>query len=285
MSEERTDDERPDDRRFDDERFDRDRPEETPSLEQQMAFNRKAIRPVECLTQGWDMIKGNYWLIFGITVVAQLIAGFVPFGIILGPMMCGIYLCLFRQYRGKEVKFEMLFKGFDYFVQSLIATLIWILPVTLFLIVAYIVFIAVLFAAAPVPGGKPGPNAGLAIFGGMGLFYLTIFMVIIAAQVITFFTYQLIVDRKLKGVEAVRTSFRAATANLGGVIGLVLLIMLLNLAGSLVCCVGQLFIIPVHYAAAVVAYRKVFPAEGAESIPPPEGPEADYGPPPGTDEA
>jgi hypothetical protein len=252
--------------------------------DQPVAFNRKAVRPIECLTQGWDLIKGDYWLIFGVTIVGYLIASFVPMGILMGPMWCGIYLCLLKKHHGEKVSFELLFKGFEYFAQSLIATLIWIVPMIVLLIIAYVAFIAVVFAAAPPGGGQPSPNTGLAIFGGMGLFYLAIFLLAIVVQVITFFTYQLIVDRKLTGVQAVRTSFRAATANLGGVIGLVLLIFLLNLAGTLACCVGQFFVIPVHFAAMTVAYRKVFPAEGSEMFPPLDGPEADYGPQPGVDQ-
>jgi hypothetical protein len=259
--------------------------EEQP-LDQRTAFNRGVVRPIECLTQAWELIKPNYWLIFGITVVGTLIAQAVPLGIVAGPMFCGIYICLLRTYRGAPIKFEMLFKGFDYFAQSLIATIIWMLPMMAFFIVAYIVFVVVIISAGGPGGGPPGKNAGLVIFGGMGMFYLAILLVLIAAQVITFFTYALIVDRKLTGVQAMGTSLRAAGGNLVGVIGLVLLIMLLNIAGTLVCCVGQFFVIPVHFAAQAVAYRKVFPRlDGAPPTPLPPGPEADYGPPPGSDEA
>jgi uncharacterized membrane protein len=67
------------------------------------------------------------------------------------------------------------------------------------------------------------------------------------------------VDKKLSGVDAVKTSVRAARANLGGVIGLVLLNCVLTLVGVLCCYVGAFAVIPVTMAANAVIYRKVFP--------------------------
>src|SRR6478752_4659273 len=102
------------------------------------SFRRGAIRPTDCFRAGWELIKADYWLFLGIALVGWLLAALVPFGILAGPMMCGIYLCLFRAQRGRAVKFEILFKGFDYFVQSLIATLIMIVPLFAIMIAGYI---------------------------------------------------------------------------------------------------------------------------------------------------
>ena len=52
-------------------------------------------------------------------------------------------------------------------------------------------------------------------------------------------------------------------ANLGGVVGLLLLTGLLELAGLLACYIGLVFVLPVHYAAAAVAYRPRVPGPGA----------------------
>ena len=193
-------------------------------------------------------------------------------------MMCGIYFCLLRQHRGQPIKFEMLFRGFDYFLQSFIATLFMIIPMLVIFVPAYIIFIAFVVASAPPPGGPPNPNAAWTMLGGMGLFYLIVFLVSIAVAVLFFFVFPLIADRKLKGVDAVRTSIKAVSANLGGVIGLVLLTQLMSLVGSLACCVGAFFVMPIHFAAVAVAYRKVFPHEELPAKPPSDGPEADYGP-------
>src|SRR5437899_9788235 len=47
-------------------------------------YNRGVVRPVECLTSGFEMIKGQYWLILGITVVGILIGAMVPLGVLMG---------------------------------------------------------------------------------------------------------------------------------------------------------------------------------------------------------
>ena len=83
----------------------------------------RAVRPVECLRAGWDLVKGDYWLLLGITFVGGLIAGLAPLGVMMGPMMCGIYFCPVSPGPRPPIRFEMLFDGFEHFVPSLIATL------------------------------------------------------------------------------------------------------------------------------------------------------------------
>ena len=41
-------------------------------------FNRGVISPMECIKEGWALIKDQYWLFFGITLVGMLIGGAVP---------------------------------------------------------------------------------------------------------------------------------------------------------------------------------------------------------------
>src|SRR6187200_1250862 len=92
-------------------------------------YNAGAVSPMVCLREGWQMIKDDYWLFFGITFVGVFLAGMAPMAILLGPMMCGIYMALLQQERGKKVKFDLLFQGFNFFVPSLIATMIEVAPI------------------------------------------------------------------------------------------------------------------------------------------------------------
>jgi hypothetical protein len=251
--------------------------DQLPTTDDRPAFRRGVVRPVDCLSEGWRLIKDQYWLFLGITIVGVLLGSAVPFVnlFLIGPMMCGIYYCFFRHFRGRSVKFEMLFRGFDDFVQSLIATLIMIVPALVILVPAYVIFIVGMVSSLPKPapgGPPPAPSGGF--FVAFALFYLVVLIVVIVLQIFFFFTYPLITDRRLTGVQAVATSFRAASANFGGILGLVLLIFLLNMAGSLACCIGQFFVLPLHYAAVAVAYRQVF-----ESTAPEPPPVADYGDP------
>src|SRR5947209_9073420 len=94
-------------------------------------FRSRAVRPVDCLTAGWRLIQDQYWLFLGITLVGLIIGSLAPLGILQGPCMCGIFYCLARRDRGRRVSFDMLFKGFDYFVDSLVATLFMIVPIML----------------------------------------------------------------------------------------------------------------------------------------------------------
>jgi uncharacterized membrane protein len=223
-------------------------------------YRKSVISPVQCLQEGWALIKDRYWLFFGVTAVGILIAGAVPLGILLGPMMCGIYLCLLRRKRGEPVTFDLLFKGFDYFVQSLIATLCQILPVLALLIPFYLIFfigmMSSIGSASRADGPPPAPP--VMFFVLMMVLFAGMVLVLMLVGALFIFTFPLIVDRKLAGLDAVKTSIRAVMGNLGGVIGLLVLNMLLGIVGVLFCYVGAFLFMPVGLAAWVVAYDRVF---------------------------
>ena len=224
----------------------------TPNTE----FRRGVISPVECLKEGWELIKGQYWLFLGICVVGMLIGN--AFAIVLmGPMMCGIFLCFFQQMRGEQVSFDGLFKGFDYFGQSVIAMLIQAIPAVLIIVPVYLVMA---ISAVSSSHGRDGEDAAMAAFFiGMIVIFVAILLMSIVLGIFFMFTFPLIVDRKLSGVEAVKTSVKAAMANFGGVLGLVLLNALLSFGGVLLCYVGAFFVFPITLTAHAIAYRRVFP--------------------------
>jgi len=174
--------------------------------------------------------------------------------------MCGIYLCLFALMRGERIEFGLLFKGFDYFVPSLVATLVQLVPVMVILIPAYMILIAsfVLSGAARASRGAPsGSDLGGVVMVAV-LVMLLITAVSVAVGLFFAFTYPLVVDRKLSGLDACRVSVRAVLGNLGGMLGLVLLNVALGVVGVLLCYVGALLVMPVGLAANAVAYRRVF---------------------------
>src|SRR5450432_4218170 len=148
------------------------------------AFNRGVVRPVECLRGGWELIKEDYWLFFGISVVGMLIASFVPMNIAMGPAMCGIYFCLLRRQRGQTVKFDHLTRGIDYFVQSLIATIIMVIPILVIVLPTYLVFLGIVLTQAgqQKQGAPPDPNAAWTILIGVAIFSLVVFVVSIVVS-------------------------------------------------------------------------------------------------------
>lgn len=240
-------------------------------------FRTGVIKPVECLKEGWALIKDQYWLFWGIVVVGLLIGGAVPI-VLIGPMMVGVFMCFFRKMRGEKVEFGMLFKGFDQFAQSLIAALIQMIPMVVVMIPTYIVMVVVMLATAP-RGSRASPDESAAFAIALVASYLVFFVLIIVVAMITsiffMFAFPLIADRGMSGLDAVKLSMRAGKANFGGIVGLVLLNFALGMAGVLACYVGALLIAPITFAANAVAYRRVFP-EGQQVFPSPPPPPASW---------
>ena len=239
----------------------------------QIEFKRNAVQPIECIKAGLNLIKSQYWLFVGITAVGLLIGSVVPLGILMGPMMCGIYLALFQTRRGQPIEFGTLFKGFDYFGDSLIATLLHLVPMIVILVPAYIIFVLFyvgFLMAMSQGGGEPNPAALLGFFGLLVVFWLIVFVLLIVLSVVFTFAYPLIVDRRLSGLEAVKLSIRAAFANFWRLLGLLLLTGLMNFAGALFCYVGALFVLPIAFSAIAAAYEQVFGlGEFQPNLPPP----------------
>jgi len=236
----------------------------TPNMSE---FRAGAVSPVECLKAGWATIKDSYWLFLGMTLLAMLIGGAIPI-VLIGPMMCGLYMCLLGKMRGEQVPFDRLFKGFDYFVPGLVAAAIQTLPVLIIVLAADAIFIAFTFSVVPLKLKEEPP----AVFWvALSLFVLIAIAVSLIIQALFLFAYPLIVDRKLSGWEAIKTSYRAATKNLGGILGLIFLNAGLGILGVLACYVGVFFVMPVTFASYAAAYRQVFPEtpQGFASPPPP----------------
>ena len=234
-------------------------------------FARGVVQPMVCLRSGYDLIKDQYWLFVGMTLVGVLIGTIVPFYILMGPMMCGLYLAFFQKHRGQRPEFGELFKGFDYLGESIIATLIHVIPIIVIVVPFYLAFYVVLLFVLP-RSGEPEPGALLGFFG---IFFVFLIIVIILASVISVlftFAYPLIVDRRLSGFDAVKVSAKAALANFWPLLGLLLLNGLLNFCGALLCYVGIFFVLPITFAATSMAYEQVFGIKGEKFVVP--------GPPP-----
>lgn len=240
----------------------------------EIPFKRKAVEPVECIKNGWELIKDQYWLFVGMAAVGVLIGGAVPLGILLGPMMCGLYLTFFKKRRGEPFEFGTLFKGFDFFGPSLVATLLHMVPIMAIVIPAYFFFyISMIVSMAAQGGNDPNPAAFMGIMGGFIIFWLVVIVVIIFISIGFTFAYPLIVDRKLQGFDAVKLSFKAAMANFWRLLGMSILSSLLSLCGALLCYVGVFLVFPLVYAAIAAAYEQVFglaaPGENFDNLPPP----------------
>lgn len=235
-------------------------------------FKRHAVQPVECLKQGWEMIKDQYWLFVGMSVVCVLIGNAVPLGILAGPMMCGLFLALLKQRAGEPVEFGTLFKGFDFFKDGMIAGVLHTVPMYLIIAPIYVIYVAMLVTMSASGGRGQDPSAALGFMAVLGI-WLPIMMILLIILSIGFaFVFPLIVDRRLSGVNAIKHSFKAGMANFWSLFGLLLLNGLLGFAGALVCGVGLYFVLPITFAALAVAYTQVFgsaPRASLRTPPPP----------------
>ena len=237
----------------------------------EIEFKRNAVEPVECIKAGWELIKSQYWLFVGMTVVGIIIGSVVPLGILMGPMMCGIYLALFQTRRGQPIEFGLLFKGFDYFGDAVIATLLHMIPIVIVIAPAYILYFVGMFGMmASSQNGEPNPGAMLGFFGFFAVVWLVIMVLLIVLSVVFAFAYPLIVDRRLKGFDAVKLSIRAGFANFWRLLGMMFLTGLLTFVGVLFCYVGVFFVMPIGIAAIAAAYEQVFGLSEVQSnLPPP----------------
>src|SRR6185436_7088939 len=82
-----------------------------------------------------------------------------PLGILMGPMLCGVYLCLFARMRGERIGFDLLFRGFEHFVPSLIATLIQMVPMMLVIVPGYVVMSVAIGVGIGLGSGRHGHAA------------------------------------------------------------------------------------------------------------------------------
>jgi hypothetical protein len=235
-------------------------------------FKRHAVQPVECLKRGWDLIRDQYWLFVGMSVVGLLMGNAVPLGILTGPMMCGLYIALLKRQANETIEFATLFKGFDFFVDGMIAGLLHSVPVLLIIAPIYAIYLIMLFTRMGSRGGEPDQTVVVVFLSVFGI-YIPIMLILLIILAIGFaFAYPLIVDRRLSAVNAVKLSFQAGMANFWSLLGLLLLNGLLVFAGALFCVVGAYFVLPVTFAALAVAYTQVFglaPRPSLYSPPPP----------------
>jgi uncharacterized membrane protein len=235
-------------------------------------YNRKAVDPVECIKAGWELVKPHYWLFVGMTFVAFLIGSAASFGILMGPLTCGIYLTCFARRRREPVEFGLLFKGFDFFGPSVVATLLHAVPIVAILIPTYVIFYASFVLALVAQGDNPNPLPLLAVLGTFSLMAVVVGVLIMIVSIGFMFAYPLIVDRRLGGWDAVKLSFKAAMANFWRLLAMGLLTGVMAMVGMAFCYVGIFLVFPISYGAIAAAYEQVFGlahAGEASNLPPP----------------
>ncbi len=224
------------------------------------------IRAFECYREGWAMLRPQFGMMLAIVFVGMLLGGAVS--ILIGSMMCGIYICLFDLQEGRQVKVERLFQGFSYFLPGLLITILVMAPVIVMIALVYVPLLA-----ATLAGGRMSSEELTAFLIGTFVVEAIFVIVMVCFHTLLLFAYPLIVDKKLSAFQAVKWSAIGVWRNLSGVASLFGVGFLLSLAGMLLFCIGIYLTMPIMLAATTVAYRKVFPGQfekGTGSPPPPQ---------------
>jgi len=138
-----------------------------------------------------------------------------------------------------------------------------VIPAYLFFYVGMIVSMGV----AAQSGDEPNPAAFFGVFGMFIVFWIVMVIVIIFISIGFTFTYPLIVDRKLSGLEAIKWSFKAALGNFWRLLGMTFLTGLLGIAGLVLCYVGIFLVFPIIYGSIAIAYERVFGLSEDDLVP------------------
>ena len=216
-------------------------------------FHRSAVRPVECLKEGFELIKSDFWLLFAIWLVGGLISS-ISLLIASGAMTAGTFYCFLKKVDGENVSFDDLWKGMKWFFPGLVVMAIIIMPM---IAVWAVIYIPLVMIAAT--GTQLSQEEALGMLATAFAVDAVLIVIMVCVHSLLIFAFPLIVDRNLGPVRSMVLSSRAVFGNLGGVAGLLGLNFLLAIAGYMVFCVGIYFVIPLMIAGNVVAYRKIFP--------------------------
>ena len=233
-------------------------------------IRRVKIQPIELMRRSYELIRNQYWLFLAITVGGMVIGSAVPFGIIFGPMLVGIYLCYASLERGERVEFSLVFKGFDSFQESFIAFLVMMafsiaVMIPLFIVMAALIMIPIAMTAQQ-NGGNAPPSRGIM------LAFLTIYPAILVANILIampfLFTFQLIADRNMPGIAAIKMSFRGVMRNFWGVAWYMFVLMFVSVILALMCYVPAILFLPISFGSIFLLYRDVFPSNHIPTMPP-----------------
>jgi uncharacterized protein DUF4339 len=211
----------------------------------------------QCVSRAWELMKSNFGLMLGTTVLVILCmqaAGIIPIlgaciGLVLdGPLMGGLYLFYLKLIRGEPATVGDGFSGFKRFGPLL-------LVFVLMMILIYLPFVPVaVYGGVTGQFDRQSPDALfviLAIAGFLAMMYLAISF---------FYAIPLVADLELGAWEALQVSRRVVNRRFFAFLGLGVVGCLIMLLGLLALCFGVLVAMPVTYAMWMYAYEDVFGA-------------------------
>ena len=225
------------------------------TLVSQALSSGPAVEIGSCIGRAWELMKSNFWLLVGATLVNGLcqgaassipILGYCTGPVLQGPLLGGLYLLYLKLAHGGEGMFGDAFSGFSNFVQLMLASVVGTLLI-------YVWF---------VPGG-------ICLFIGIGNNNETMQIVGVALAVLGLpfalylavawiFSYLLIMDRKYDFWTAFKVSRRVVHRCWWGMFGLLIVLGLIQILGFLALCLGIFVTMTLLYGGIVYAYNDIF---------------------------
>lgn len=166
--------------------------------------------------QGWDLVKADLGSYVLMAILFFLLNG-VP--LIGGALIAGFHIFTMKKLMGRSADVGDFFKGFNFFVHTLVASIL------------------------------------IGIFVFLGTLCLIIPGLVLAAMYK--FTYLFIVDKGMEFWPAMKASHAVVRNDYFGFTMFLILAFLVNVLGFLCLFVGLLVTVPVTFAAITVAYREI----------------------------
>ncbi|MDD5543851.1 MAG: zinc-ribbon domain-containing protein [Acidobacteriia bacterium] len=170
------------------------------------------------ISSGWNIVKADLGTFMVMSLVFVVLNSVVPI-ILQGPLIAGFYIVCARKVLYGRFEFGDLFKGFNFFVAALVASIL----------IAIFTFIGTLFCIIP------------------GLVLAAMYM----------FTYLFIIDKRMDFWPAMQASHSIVRNDYFGFTLFLIAVVLLNIVGLVCCLVGVLATMPILYAAVTVAYKEI----------------------------
>ena len=167
---------------------------------------------------GWQMVKQDIGIFVLVAMVFVVLNSAVPL-LIQGSLTAGFHIFCMKKLLGRPAEFADLFKGFNFFVPTLVASLV----ISLFTFAGTLLCI--------IPG------------------------LVVAAMYK--FTYLFIVDKRMDFWQAMQASHAVAKNDYFGFTMFLLAMVGVNILGVLCCIVGVFVTIPITFAAITVAYQEI----------------------------
>jgi uncharacterized membrane protein len=170
------------------------------------------------ISEGWALVTADLGTYVLLALVFCVLSAAVPV-ILQGPLIAGFHIFTMKKLMGRRAELADLFVGFNYFVPTLVASIV----------IGLFVFCGTLLCVIP------------------GLVVAAMYK----------FTYLFIVDKRMDFWPAMQASHAVAKRDYVGFTLFLLLMVLVDLLGVLCCFVGIFVAIPVTFAAITVAYKEI----------------------------